>query len=95
MQVESGKRLSLPPRWFIRSFWHGHRARLGVSGGRVGVDGPRLVTGRAAEGESGRASGPAGKRSTRTWTYAALRPTETAGVVLEPRSKTDEPSIAS
>ena len=52
------------------------------------VDGPRLVTGRAATGEE----------RERLWTrwkeidknldaYAALRPTETAVVVLEPRAR--------
>ena len=162
MQVETKKRPSLPPRWFIRSFWHGHRALLRLSGGRVGlwrpkpnkwgamrlttigrrtgrersvvvgyfedgpnlvtmamngwgegepawwlnlqahpdvevelVDGPRLVTGRAAEGEE----------RARLWArweeidknldaYAALRPTETAVVVLEPRSETDGSPVA-
>ena len=55
------------------------------------VDGPCLVTGRAAEGEE----------RARLWArweaidknldaYAALRPTETAVVVLEPRAETDD-----
>ena len=144
----------LPPRWFIRLFWHTHRGIYRVTGGRVGlwrprnnrwgtlrltaigrrtgkersvilgyfVDGPNLVTlamngwaddepawwlnlqahpaasvdlaggpcmvtARAAEGE---------ERS-RLWArwreidknldaYAALRSSETAVVVLEPRS---------
>jgi deazaflavin-dependent oxidoreductase (nitroreductase family) len=59
------------------------------------VDGHRLVTGRAAEGEE----------RARLWArweeidknldaYAALRPTETAVVVLEPRSETDDASVA-
>jgi deazaflavin-dependent oxidoreductase (nitroreductase family) len=162
MRVETKKRPSLSPRWFIRSFWHGHRALLRLSGGRVGlwrpkpnkwgalrlttigrrtgrerrvvvgyledgpnlvtmamngwgegepawwlnlqahpnvevelVDGPRLVTGRPAEGEE----------RARLWArweeidenldaYAALRPTETAVVVLEPRSEADDASVA-
>jgi F420H(2)-dependent quinone reductase len=162
MQVETKKRPSLPPRWFIRSAWYGHRVLLRLSGGRVGlwrpkpdgwgamrltttgrrtgrernvivgyfedgpnlvtlamngwgegepawwlnlqahpdvevelVDGSRLVTGRAAEGEE----------RARLWArweeidenldaYAALRPTETAVVVLEPRSETDDSPVA-
>ena len=59
------------------------------------VDGPRLVTGRAAEG----------KERARLWArweeidenldaYAALRSTETAVVVLEPRSEADDASVA-
>ena len=153
MQVDTGKRPSVPPRWFIRAAWYVHRAVLRVSGGRVGLwrprpgrwgtlrlttrgrrtgrersvvlgyfedgadlvtmamngwgegepawwlnlqahpeaevqlaDGRRLVTGRAAVGEE----------RARLWArwaaidqdldaYAALRPTETAVVVLEPR----------
>jgi len=59
------------------------------------VDGYRLVTGRAAEGEE----------RARLWArweaidknldaYAALRPTETAVVVFEPRSETDDSPVA-
>jgi deazaflavin-dependent oxidoreductase (nitroreductase family) len=59
------------------------------------VNGHRLVTGRAAEGEE----------RARLWArweeidknldaYAALRPTETAVVVLEPRSEADDASGA-
>lgn len=162
MQVETKKRPSLPPRWFIRFVWYGHRALLRLSGGRVGlwrpkrngwgamrlttigyrtgrersvvvgyfedgpnlvtmamngwgegepawwlnlqahpdvevelVDGPRLVTGRVAEGEE----------RARLWAcweeidenldaFAALRPMETAVVVLEPRSETDDSPVA-
>lgn len=155
MQGETGKRPFLPPRWFIRSAWHAHRALLRVSGGRVGlwrpkpngwgalrltttgrrtgqersvivgyfedgpnlvtmamngwgegepawwlnmqahpdvevktVGGPLLVTGRAAEGEER-------ERLWARWQeidknldgYAALRSTQTAVVVLEPRSE--------
>jgi len=161
LQDPSHKRPSLPPRWFIRSFWHGHRALLRVSGGRVGlwrpkrnkwgalrlttigrrtgrehsvvlgyfedgpnlvtlamngwgeaepawwlnlqahpdvavelVGGPRLVTGRPAQGEER-------KRLWARWkeidkdldAFAALRPTETAVVVLEPRSETEGTSV--
>ena len=28
---------ALPPRWFVVLFWHGHRALLRVSGGRLGL----------------------------------------------------------
>ncbi len=28
---------STPPRWFMRSFWMGHRALLSLTGGRVGL----------------------------------------------------------
>jgi deazaflavin-dependent oxidoreductase (nitroreductase family) len=31
----------LPPRWFVVLFWHGHRALLRVTGGRVGLWRPR------------------------------------------------------
>lgn len=41
MQVEGTRRPRLPPRWFIRAFWFGHRAVLRVSGGRVGLWRPR------------------------------------------------------
>ena len=41
MQVETEKRPSLPPRWFIRSAWYGHRALLRLSGGRVGLWRPK------------------------------------------------------
>jgi F420H(2)-dependent quinone reductase len=161
MQVETEKRPSLPPRWFIRSFWHGHRALLRVSGGRVGLwrpkpnkggamrlttigrhtgrkrsvvvgyfeDGPnlvtmamngwgegepdwwlnlqahpdvevelvggrRLVTGREAQGsERERLWARWGEIDKNLDAYAALRPTETAVVVLEPRSEVDHTSF--
>ena len=31
----------LPPRWFVQTFWHGHRALLRVSGGRLGLWRPK------------------------------------------------------
>ncbi len=31
----------LPPRWFITLFWHGHRALVRVTGGRVGLWRPK------------------------------------------------------
>jgi deazaflavin-dependent oxidoreductase (nitroreductase family) len=42
MSVEHGAGAPrLPPRWFIRLFWSGHRAVYRVSGGRVGLWRPR------------------------------------------------------
>lgn len=35
------RRSRLPPRWFIRAFWHGHRVVLRLSGGRVGLWRPK------------------------------------------------------
>jgi len=155
VQVETKKHPSLPPRWFIRSVWYGHRALLRLSGGRVGlwrpkpngwgamrlttigrrtgrertvvvgyfedgpnlvtmamngwgegepawwlnleahpdvevelVDGRRLVTGRAAQGlERERLWARWGEIDESLDGYAALRSTETAVVVLEPRSE--------
>lgn len=162
MPVETEKRPPLPPRWFIRTFWRGHRALLRSSGGRVGLwrpkpngsgalrlttigrrtgrkrsaivgyfeDGPNLVTMAMngwSEGEpawwlnlqahadvevelvDGRrlvrgraASGAERERLWARWAeidknldaYAALRSTETAVVVLEPRSGASESSFA-
>jgi len=31
----------LPPRWFIVAFWHGHRALLRATGGRLGLWRPK------------------------------------------------------
>lgn len=31
----------LPPRWFIVTFWHGHRALVRATGGRVGLWRPK------------------------------------------------------
>lgn len=31
----------LPPRWFVRSFWVGHRALFALTGGRLGLRRPR------------------------------------------------------
>lgn len=31
----------LPPRWFVVAFWHGHRALLRVTGGRLGLWRPK------------------------------------------------------
>ena len=41
MRLDGKKRPSLPPRWFIRSFWYSHRALLRVSGGSVGLWRPK------------------------------------------------------
>jgi deazaflavin-dependent oxidoreductase (nitroreductase family) len=43
--TDSGRRANartpwLPPRWFIRSFWTGHRALYAVTGGRIGLRRP-------------------------------------------------------
>lgn len=35
------RRARLPPRWFIVSFWHGHRALLRLTGGRFGLWRPK------------------------------------------------------
>ena len=162
MQVETKKSASLPPRWFVRSFWHGHRALLRLSGGHVGlwrpkpnkwgamrlttvgrrtgrersvvvgyfedgpnlvtmamngwgegepawwlnlqahpdvevqlVDGRRFVTGRAAQGlERERLWARWGEIDENLDGYAALRPTETAVVVLEPRFEAQDASDA-
>lgn len=37
----SAKQVRLPPRWFIVSFWHGHRALLRATGGRFGLWRPK------------------------------------------------------
>lgn len=31
----------LPPRWFMRTFWTGHRALYAVTGGRIGLRRPK------------------------------------------------------
>ena len=35
------RRASLPPRWFVVVFWHGHRALVRVTRGRVGLWRPK------------------------------------------------------
>jgi deazaflavin-dependent oxidoreductase (nitroreductase family) len=154
VQAEPRSKPRVPPRWFVRTFWYGHRALLRLSRSRVGLwrptpegwgallltttgrrtgrqrrvvvgyfedgpdlvtmamngwgegepawwlnlqanpeaeveltDGPHLVTARAAEGEER-------ERLWARWReinkdldgYAALRSTDTAVVVLAPRS---------
>lgn len=37
----AGRRAWLPPRWFIRAFWHVHRRVVRRSGGRRGLWAPR------------------------------------------------------
>ena len=37
MSDETTKQASLPPRWFVRSFWSMHRGLYRISGGRVGL----------------------------------------------------------
>jgi F420H(2)-dependent quinone reductase len=41
MKTEADKSPRLPPRWFIRSFWYGHRALLRVTRGRLGLWRPK------------------------------------------------------
>lgn len=36
-----GRGTRLPPRWFVVAFWHGHRALLRFTGGRVGLWRPK------------------------------------------------------
>jgi len=39
--MSRGRRASLPPRWFMVLFWHGHRALLRVTHGRLGLWRPK------------------------------------------------------
>jgi len=39
--VARGRHARLPPRWFIVTFWHGHRALLRATGGRFGLWRPK------------------------------------------------------
>ncbi|MEI2653609.1 MAG: nitroreductase/quinone reductase family protein [Microthrixaceae bacterium] len=41
MPRRSTETARLSPRWFIRSFWHGHRALLRATRGRVGLWRPK------------------------------------------------------
>ena len=41
MQVETKEQPPLQPRWFIRTFWYGHRALLRLTGARVGLWRPK------------------------------------------------------
>ena len=41
MAKEQTDRASLPPRWFVRSFWKAHRVLNRVTGGRVGLWRPK------------------------------------------------------
>jgi len=38
--IESSRRAPLPPRWFIRAAWVGHRAIYSITGGRRGLRSP-------------------------------------------------------
>jgi deazaflavin-dependent oxidoreductase (nitroreductase family) len=40
-EAAEGRRTRLQPRWFIVAFWHGHRALLRATGGRLGLWRPR------------------------------------------------------
>lgn len=37
----AAERPALPPRWFVRAFWHAHRLAVRATGGRVGLWRPR------------------------------------------------------
>ena len=37
----SASKARLPPRWFMRMFWHGHRSLYRLTGGRVGLWRPK------------------------------------------------------
>lgn len=39
--IMAGGKSRLPPRWFIKTFWHGHRRIVQASGGRKGLWAPR------------------------------------------------------
>ena len=41
MSDQHKNRPRLPPRWFVRLFWHAHRGVYRVTGGRVGLWRPR------------------------------------------------------
>lgn len=41
MHAEPHRQPRLPPRWFVRAFWYGHRALLRLSGGRIGLWRPK------------------------------------------------------
>lgn len=41
MSDNDAKTPRLPPRWFVRSFWHAHRAIVRLSGARVGLWRPK------------------------------------------------------
>ena len=39
--VARSRHARLPPRWFVVAFWHGHRALLRATGGRLGLWRPK------------------------------------------------------
>jgi deazaflavin-dependent oxidoreductase (nitroreductase family) len=41
MQVDTARQPSLPPRWFVRAFWRGHRVVVGLSRGHLGLWRPK------------------------------------------------------
>ena len=75
----------VPPRWFVRLAWRVHRGLYRVTGGRLGLWAPkpdkwgtlRLTT-------TGRRSGQQRSVLLGYVAFAALRPRETAVVVLRP-----------
>ena len=40
-EATRGRRAWLPPRWFVLGFWHGHRALLRATRGRLGLWRPK------------------------------------------------------
>ena len=41
LQEPQGKKVRLPPRWFMRLFWHLHRRLYRLTGGRLGLWRPK------------------------------------------------------
>ncbi len=39
--ADAHQQVRLPPRWFVRLFWHGHRALLRLTRGRIGLWRPK------------------------------------------------------
>src|SRR3989304_6091893 len=39
--VMSGKRVRVPPRWFVRLFWYSHRGMYRITRGRIGLWNPK------------------------------------------------------
>ena len=53
----AGGKARLPPRWFIVTFWHGHRLFVRATGGRKGLWPPRPGSMAPAPHREGRRSG--------------------------------------
>jgi len=98
MPQDSARTPRLPPRWFIMLFWKAHRAWFRVTGGRRGLWPARTQRWGALRLTTiGRRSGQERARLWDRWRsldkdldgYARRRSTQTAVVVLEPKTKTD------